>query len=337
MITLDGAQGEGGGQIVRTSLALSLLTSKPFRIVNVRAGRDKPGLRQQHLTAVQAAATVGSARVEGAQVGAREFAFYPGTVRPGEYRFDIGTAGSTTLVLQTILPPLMLADTPSRLILIGGTHNPHAPPYDFLKRAFLPLIGRLGPRVDLELHRYGFYPPGGGEVRVKISPRSHLEPLKLTQAGVLSRSARAVCVKLPPTVGERELSIVKQLLQWQPHELYTEVSDNAASPGNFLTLDFVMEELTEVVTGIGERGVRAEDVARLVCEEAMQYTAHGAPVGEHLADQLLLPLALAGAGEFVTGPLSLHSTTNMDVIGNFLPVRFATRHDGGGRVRVSVV
>lgn len=330
--------GEGGGQIVRTSLALSLITGKPFRIENVRAGRDKPGLRQQHLTAVRAAATVGSARVDGARVGASEFTFHPGEIRPGEYRFDIGTAGSTTLVLQTVLPPLMLAGSGSKLTLTGGTHNAHAPPFDFLQRAFLPLIARMGPVIDLQLVRFGFYPPGGGELSVAIKPSAQLRPLEiLSSGGVAGRSARAVCVKLPESVAQRELRVVGNVLGWDDRELCSEVSQNGLSAGNYLCLEFQREQVTEVVTSLGERGVPAEEVARRACEEALGYLAHEAPVGEHLADQLLLPLALAGGGAFQTGPLSLHTITNMEVIGKFLPVRFRTENLERGSVRVSVV
>ena len=162
MITIDGSFGEGGGQIIRTSCALSLITGKPFRIYNVRARRDKPGLQRQHLTAVNSAAQIGSAQVDGAGVGSTEFTFRPGHVVPGDYTFSIGTAGSTTLVLQTVLPPLMIATAPSRITLEGGTHNVHAPPFEFLQKTFLPLVNQTGMCVSLELERYGFYPPGGG-------------------------------------------------------------------------------------------------------------------------------------------------------------------------------
>src|SRR5437762_121940 len=196
MLTIDGSFGEGGGQIIRTSLALSLITGTPFRIYNVRARRAKPGLQRQHLTAVNAAAEVGNAQVDGAQVGAREFTFRPGKVQPGAYTFDIGTAGSTTLVLQAILPPLMCAAEPSLVVLRGGTHNVHAPPYEFLARTFLPLIARMGPRVHVELVRYGFYPPGGGQFNVYIEPAAHLTPLELIARGEFkSRRARGLVVR----------------------------------------------------------------------------------------------------------------------------------------------
>jgi RNA 3'-terminal phosphate cyclase (ATP) len=326
MLTIDGSQGEGGGQIIRTSLALSLITGKPFRIYNVRARREKPGLQRQHLTAVLAAAAIGGAQVEGASLGSSAFTFTPGTVKPGDYSFPIGTAGSTSLVLQTILPPLMIADAPSTLAFEGGTHNIHAPPYEFIARAFLPLINRMGVRVSAELERYGFYPPGGGRINVRIEPvaRGALAPLELlTRREIRARRARALVVKLPPTVGERELTVVREQLGWNEEEgdeLRVETSTNAHSPGNVLTLEIESEHLTEVFTGIGERGVRAETIAERASDEAAAYLETGAPVGEHLADQLLIPLALAGGGSYTTGQPTLHTTTNIEVIRMFLDV-----------------
>jgi RNA 3'-terminal phosphate cyclase (ATP) len=325
MLTIDGSVGEGGGQIIRTSVALSLITGKPFRVYNVRARREKPGLQRQHLTAVLSAAEVGRARVDGASVGSREFTFTPGEVAAGNYRFSVGTAGSATLVLQAVLPPLMTAAGPSTLVLEGGTHNPHAPPYEFIKRAFLPLVGRTGPTVSIELERYGFYPPGGGRLRVTIAPAAERRRLDLDERGlILSQKARALVVKLPASIAERELAVVGQQLGWPADLLEVEFSENAHSPGNVLTIEIEGENVTEVFTGMGQRGVPAERVAAEVIEEVQSYLETGAPVGEHLADQLLIPLALAGGGSYVTGPLSLHTTTNIDIVRLFLPVEIET-------------
>jgi len=325
MLTIDGSFGEGGGQIIRTSVALSLISGKPFRVYNVRARREKPGLQKQHLTAVLAAAEVGRARVDGAAVGSREFTFTPGEVVPGEYHFAVGTAGSTTLVLQAVLPPLMTARGPSALLLEGGTHNPHAPPYEFIRNSFLPLVGRTGPTVSAELERYGFYPPGGGRIRVSIAPAAERRRLDLDERGVvLSQKARALVVRLPESIAERELAVVGQQLGWPPDLLEIESSQNALSPGNVLTVEIEGENLTEVFTSIGRRGVPAERVAAEAVEEARRYLEGGAPVGEHLADQLLIPLALAGGGSYVTGPLSLHTRTNIEVVRMFLPVEIET-------------
>lgn len=337
MLTLDGSFGEGGGQIIRSSLALSVITGKPFRVYNVRARRTKPGLKRQHLTAVMAAAEICGARVEGAGLGASEFTFVPGETKPGEYSFPIGTAGATMLVLQTILPPLMISHEPSVVTLEGGTHNKHAPPFDFLQKSFLPLVNRTGPHVTLELERYGFYPPGGGRINVYIEPRSVPERLELDERGeILSRCARALVVKLPASIAERELNVIAERLGFTGEELRVETSDNALSPGNVVMIEIRSQHLTEVITGVGERGVRAEQVAEAAAAEAAQYLATNAPVGEHLADQLLIPLALAGGGSFTTGPLSLHTTTNVEVIKMFLDVEIKTAQVGGNVWRVEI-
>ena len=178
-VAIDGAVGEGGGQTLRTSLALSLVTGRAFRITNIRAGRAKPGLLRQHLTAVRAAVEISDAACDGAEIGAGELVFRPGAVRAGDYRFAIGTAGSTTLVLQTVLPALALAGGPSRLTLEGGTHNPFAPPFDFLARTFLPVFNRFGPQVEATLTRAGFYPAGGGQIAVSVVPVDRLRPVEL--------------------------------------------------------------------------------------------------------------------------------------------------------------
>jgi RNA 3'-terminal phosphate cyclase (ATP) len=338
MLTIDGSFGEGGGQIIRTSLALSLITGKAFRVYNVRARREKPGLQRQHLTAVLSAAEVGRARAEGAGVGSKEFTFTPGGVAPGVYHFNVGTAGSATLVMQTVLPPLLVAGGPSEVTIEGGTHNPHAPPFEFIERAFLPLVNRTGPSARIALERYGFYPPGGGRLRLRVEPAREFRRLDLGERGlILSQRARALVVKLPDSIAERELAVVSQRLGW-PHDLLeVESSANALSPGNVLTVEIEGENATEVFTGVGRRGVAAERVASEVVDEVKRYLDAGAPVGEHLADQLLVPLALGGGGSYVTGPLSLHTTTNIEVVRMFLPVEVSTTQLTGGLWKVEVV
>lgn len=324
MLTIDGSFGEGGGQIIRSSCALSLISGKAFRVERVRANRAKPGLQRQHLTAVLAAAEIGGAQVEGAAVGAREFTFVPGEVRAGDYMFSIGTAGSTTLVLQTVLPPLMIVGEPSTVTLEGGTHNVHAPPFEFLERAFLPLVNRTGPHVQIELERYGFYPPGGGRINVLIEPRGVPQRLDLLERGeVWNVRATAKAIKLSPNIAERELKVIEEKLGWTNDELRLEISDNAFSAGNILLAEIESEHVTEIFTGIGERGVRAETIAERVAEETQDYLETGAPVGEHLADQLLIPLALAGGGSYLTGKPSLHTTTNIEIIKKFLNVEIS--------------
>jgi len=324
MITIDGSTGEGGGQILRTSLSLSLVTGKAFRVEKIRAGRSKPGLLRQHLTAVNAAATIGSANVKGATLGSQMLEFEPGTIVSGDYTFAVGTAGSATLVLQTILPALLTASKPSRLTLEGGTHNPFAPPFDFLQKTFLSVINRTGPHVTATLERYGFYPAGGGRFVVNIEPAPKLSPIQITERGEFkTRCARAIYASIPSDVAQRELAVIAEKLGWPVESLKAEPVRNSACPGNILLLELESDALTEVFTGFGERGVQAETVANAVVKRAREYLVSGAPVGEHLADQLLLPMALAGSGSFTTTKVSRHAQTNMEIIGKFLAVEFA--------------
>lgn len=336
MIVIDGSQGEGGGQVLRTSLALSLVTGKAFRIENIRAKRKSPGLLRQHLTAVNAAARIGNAAVEGAELHASALTFEPQGVNAGQYRFAIGTAGSTMLVLQTILLPLVLADAPSTVSIEGGTHNPTAPPFDFMDQAFLPLLRRMGAKVELELVRPGFYPAGGGEIRVTIQP-AKLGALEIKQRGeIVLRRARAVVANLPYGIAEREAKTAGAELGWPEECLVAHTLNGSVGPGNFLSITVGSEHVTDVFTGFGQRGVRAEQVAHGAAKEAKRYINSGAAVGEHLADQLLLPMALGEGGTFTTTPLSSHATTNMDVIRRFVDASFAVDEVTNGMVRVRV-
>ena len=321
MITIDGSFGEGGGQILRTSLALSLVTQTPVRIERIRARRPKPGLQRQHLTAVEAAAAVSGAQVEGAALGAQRVTFSPGPVRAGDYRFSVGTAGSTTLILQAVLPALLTAEGESTLTLEGGTHNPMAPPFDFMQRVFLPLLERMGAQVEVSLERAGFYPLGGGKLVARVKPIAQLVPLELRERGALRRtSARALVARLPRHIAERELSVIADKLDLPDDCLTVEEETTSVGPGNVVTLEVESAHVTELFTSFGARGKPAEQVARQVVREARHYLKAEVPVGQHLADQLLLPLAVAGGGSFVTLPLSPHATTNIEVIKRFLPV-----------------
>lgn len=325
MVRIDGSKGEGGGQVLRTSLALSLVTGTPFQMVNIRAGRAKPGLLRQHLTAVKAAAEVGAAEVTGAELGSRELTFKPGALSPGNYYFAVGTAGSATLVLQTVLPALMMASGPSSLRLEGGTHNKAAPPFDFLEKAYLPLVRRMGPKVEAVLERHGFFPAGGGKLRVDVQP-APLRPLTLLERGrVKRRQATALIAQIPFDVAKRELATVEQGLKWRPDELRTEELKRSVGPGNVLTLEVESEHVTEVFTSFGERGVRAEDVAGQAVEETKRYLDAEVPVGEHLCDQLLLLLALAKGGTFRTLPLDGHAETQLHTFAHFLDVKVDVR------------
>jgi len=326
MVLIDGSFGEGGGQILRTSLGLSLVTGKPIRIVNIRAGRKQPGLLRQHLTAVNAAARVGCAELTGAVIGSTELTFAPQVINPGQYSFAVGTAGSATLVLQTVLPALLIAREPSTLTLEGGTHNPFAPPFDFLAKVFLPLINRMGARVTAELERPGFYPAGGGKFRVAIEPAADgLRQLDLVEPGeIRARCARALISGLPLHIARRELEVVAQKLSWKEEWLRVEKVDNARGPGNVVMIEIQSEHVTEVFTGFGQRGVRAEAVAKEAVTAGRQYLMSQAAAGEHLADQLIVPLALAGGGSFTAVRLSRHLTTNIEIMRKFLEIDVET-------------
>jgi RNA 3'-terminal phosphate cyclase (ATP) len=321
MLKIDGSVGEGGGQVLRTALGLSALTGQPFEIENIRARRKKPGLMRQHLTAVQAAAQICGGKAEGASLASTGLRFLPGTVRAGEYAFAIGTAGSATLVLQTVLPPLLTADAPSRLTIDGGTHNPTAPPVDFLEGSFLPFVNRMGPKVAVRLERWGFYPAGGGRLVVDIAPTARLEPFHLGERSpIRKKTARAVVSNLPRVIAQRELEVVRELLGFEASWLEVREVRDAHGPGNVLNVELEMDHHCEVFTGFGQPGVPARAVAEEACQEARRYLASGQPVGQHLADQLLVPLAMAGEGAFRTGPPSRHTLTNIDVIRKFLAV-----------------
>lgn len=323
MIEIDGSTGEGGGQMLRTSLSLSMATGKPFRIHRLRANRKKPGLKRQHLTAVRAAAEISGAIVQGDELNSREVTFEPGPVTPGHYRFDIGSAGSTTLVLQTVLPVLMLAEEPSHLTLEGGTHNGMSPPLDFLEKSFLPLLGKMGPKVSLKLVRRGFYPVGGGHFEATIQPVDKLKPLTILEREKKPVcSAKAIVSQLPEHIGERELDVLNRRLPFGSWQRDVETDQTARGPGNVLLVQIEMGTVTEVFSALGEKGMPAERVAAGLARVCKPFLKANAPVGSHLADQLLVPLALGQGGKFRTlFPLSLHTTTNIEVIQKFLDVQ----------------
>lgn len=321
MIEIDGSEGEGGGQVVRNACALSLVTGTPFRIIKIRGGREKPGLMRQHVTAIEAACTVGSATCEGLTVGSSEIVFRPGRIVAGEYTFAVGTAGSTGLVLQTLLMPLVLADQPSRLVLEGGTHNMLAPPFDFIVKSFLPIINRMGPTVTARLVRPGFYPRGGGRIEVDVTPAPLRAIECVSRGAIVDRSALAMFAAIPPGVADREIATARKLLGWPDETFAVRELPESQGPGNILLLEAAFEHVTEVVSGFGKLGVSAERVAQTAVSRMAGYLASDAFAGPYLADQLLLPFALAGGGAFTTVKPSQHSYTAAAVIEQFLDRR----------------
>jgi RNA 3'-terminal phosphate cyclase (ATP) len=320
-IVIDGSQGEGGGQILRSSLSLSAVTGIPVRVEHIRAKRPKPGLARQHLTSVLAAAQVCGAQVEGAELGSRELTFHPQTPLAGDYHFDIGSAGGCSLVLQTVLPILLRAAGPSRVVICGGTHNGMAPPFEFLRDVFCPLLHRCGASVTVELERHGFYPAGGGRLIATVQPWSMPVPLDVVERGrFVERRAVAVTANLPAHVGEREARTFKHALHWS-HAEVDETSVSADGPGNIFLVWLRYAQVCEVISVVGEQRKSAERVAQEVARDTRRYLESTAAVGEHAADQLLLPLVLGAGGRFSTLAPSEHLRTNAAVIAAFLGER----------------
>ena len=335
MIEIDGSAGEGGGQILRTSLALSMCTGQPFTLTKIRAGRAKPGLMRQHLTCVNAAAEICGAEVHGAELNSQSLAFAPGPVRAGDYTFNVGTAGSCTLVLQTVWPALLMADTPSRLTLGGGTHSPMAPPFHFLERSYAPLLRKLGANVELTLRRLGFYPAGGGEIDVTIWPaKNQLQPFDLNARGAkVEGFAECFAPALPHSVARRELEQLGVALGWREAQLREAPCRQNEGPGNALLATLAYENVCEVFTAFGEKGVSAEKVARDLVRQVRAYQMSEAALGPHLADQWALPLALAAwqrqrEASYTCTELTPHAKTNFEVIERFLPVRSSASGSG---------
>ncbi len=326
----------GGGQVLRSALSLSMVSGRPFRIVNIRAQRSRPGLLRQHLTAVLAAAEICGAEVEGAQLGSMALSFKPGAIKAGDYSFSIGTAGSCTLVLQTLLPALLRASDNSRLLISGGTHNPAAPPSDFLQHAWLPLLRRMGAQLELTLLRHGFAPAGGGQLELHVQP-GQLQPLHLEERGaVLDQQARCLLAGVPGHVGARELERLAKRLKLPEEALHFVHLPQEHGPGNTLLLEVRCEQLSEVFAAFGQPRVRAEKVADQVTEQARDWLGSGTAVAEHLADQLLLPMALAGGGSFTTPRRTAHLDSNIQVIEAFMPIRIHCEPLGPQCLRVSV-
>ncbi|MEM9168523.1 MAG: RNA 3'-terminal phosphate cyclase [Pseudomonadota bacterium] len=328
MIIIDGSQGEGGGQILRSALSLSACTGQPFRIRNIRKNRSRPGLMRQHLTCIRATEEVCGGKATDAHIGSTELTFSPGDIRGGSYNFNIGTAGSTSLVFQTVLPALLAADEPSCVELSGGTHNAASPPFEFIDEVFLPMIKRSGGIVSATLQRRGFYPAGGGRWTAFIEPL--LEPRDLTLEGASatpSISVEAATANIPESIATRELATAKDMLGL-PDDALTQKVYESDGPGNVVLIRIDWPERREIVTGFGKHGVSAETVAKRACAEAKSLIAHGGVVGPHLADQLLLPMALGAGGQFETAEPSAHFVSSVDVIKAFLDVEITIK-DGG--------
>jgi RNA 3'-terminal phosphate cyclase (ATP) len=340
-IAVDGTLGEGGGQVLRSALSLSLLTGEPFHLSRIRANRERPGLRPQHLAAVQAAARVSGARVCGDRVGSDEIEFSPGPVRPGDYLFDIGTTGATSLVLQTLLQPLALAAGRSRVTIRGGTHVPWSPCFHFLDWHWRPVLHRIGIPFDLAMTMAGFYPEGGGELQARIPGGARPGPLHLTERGAL-RAVRGLSAvaNLPREIAERQrrqaLRGLRVLLPDVAPEVVMEEFP-ATTRGTVLLLLAEFELGQACCFALGARGKRAERVADETVDALAAFLQSDGAVDPWLADQLLLPLAVAdGPSALRTSEVTSHLLTNAEVIGRFLPARIRVDGPIGGPATIQV-
>jgi len=318
MKIIDGSQGEGGGQILRSTLALSMCTGTPVRIENIRAGRKKTGLLRQHLACVRASKRISNAKVIGDELGSSVVEFRPGAIQAGTYDFAIGSAGSTSLLFQTVLPALLMADSQSIVSFSGGTHNDLAPSFDFIKHCFIPALKTINLDIDAKLHSYGFMPNGGGKWTATIKPINGMGALDMISVGKFE-SKRAIVTQsgVSKSVAERELARIKHKLQWADADLHINQVESIG-PGNIVSLRVSDGNVCEVIDAVGSKKLSAERVAGRAAAAMKRYLGSGAAVGEYLCDQLLLPLALGNGGRFTSLTPSLHTQTNIDTIKSFL-------------------
>lgn len=345
-LKIDGSYGEGGGQILRTSLALSALLRQPIEITNIRAKRNRPGLRPQHLTGVRALAEISQAELQGDAMGSTSISFAPRQIRSGRYTFDVaeearrGSAGATSLLFQTLALPLAYGPIPSEVTLRGGTHVPWSPPFHYLTEVLLPTLGRLGYRANLELERWGWYPMGGGGMHLRVEPLAGLQAITLGERGRLKTiKGLSAASNLPSHVAERQARRAKERLKALGLPLEMEVTlAPSTGQGSFLFLVALSEDGIGGFSSLGARGKRAEAVSDEAVDELIRYLESGCAVDEHLADQLIPFLALAqGNSRFTTSRISQHLLTNIWVARHFLSVELIVEGEEGSPGAVEVI
>ena len=320
MIELDGSEGEGGGQTVRTALSLSTLTGQPFHITDIRAGRPDPGLKPQHLAGVRLVQQLCSARVEGGYAGSRELTFFPGTLSGGTHEYDVGTAGSLTLLMQSALPALVASPLETGLMLTGGTNVRWSPPVDHYQMVLFPLLRRMGAELEMTVLSRGFHPKGGGTVRLRVKG-GPLSPLRLEERGELLRVLGRSCVQdLPEGVADRMLASARREF---PDMIAEKVVSTGRSPGAGLTLAAVYGGTILGWSALGERGLPSEKVGREAASCLSKAVEAGGTLDSRTADQMITYMALAGGDScFTVGRMSGHLASQMRLLPRFLPVRF---------------
>lgn len=338
-IRIDGSHGEGGGQIVRTALALAAIVGRPVELVKIRARRKNPGLQAQHLTAVTALAQVAEAQVEGAELGSTALTFRPRQVKGGDFVLDVGTAGATTLVFQALVWPLSLGANRGQLVIRGGTHAPWSPPFHYARDVFLPAAAALGLQASLELLRWGFYPRGGGGIRGEVQAGTTFKPVELLSrpAPTTVRGISAVA-NLPKTIATRQRDRAAKRLKAEGLAPELEVVEAVGfGQGTFLILEVPGEPVPAGFSALGERGKPAEGLADEAVDQLLAFARSGAAVEAHLADQLLIPMALAaGRSAMTVGRITDHLATNAWVIEQLLPAKVSIEGRVGTAGRVTV-
>ena len=331
-IHIDGRHGEGGGQILRTALTLSSICHVPLYIHHIRGNRKKPGLRPQHLIALHSLATITKARVQGATIDSSELIFEPGTIHEGNYSFHIGTAGSTGLVLQAIIPVLLFGKNSSQIRITGGTHVPWSPSFHYLKTVFLPALQLMGANLTVAIDKWGWYPKGGGTIRAVIKNTKNLTPIHLFNRGKLRYLHILSAVSnLPLSIAERQQDqSVKRLEHFRLTPTTSIENAPSSGQGTVLFLHAQCEGGGGGFTSLGKKGKRAEEVANEACDECIKFLHSRGVIDMHLADQLVLYMALArGHSTLITERITEHLLTNIWVIEQFLPVTFEIEKETG--------
>lgn len=330
MVEIDGSYGEGGGQILRTSLSLSCLLKKPFRIYNIRKNRKKPGLMAQHLVCVKASQALTNAQVKGDSIGSTELFFSPGDVRSGSFYFDVKTAGSTSLILQTIIPSLIFSSKKSNVVLKGGTHVPFSPSFHYLEGVFAYFLKKIGIEINVTIERYGFYPKGGGQIRAEIYPLKEIKPLRIKDRGIIKRiKGYSGAGNLPISIAERQKNAFVEKIKEKIKDVdsLVEIDVINAIPtlgqGTFIYAQLESENSVAGFTSLGERGKRAEIVGEDLAKDLIKHYNTGAAIDPYMSDQIILYLSLCKeSSEFTTSNISNHLMTNLWVISHFLNLKY---------------
>lgn len=333
LIEIDGSS--LGGQALFAALALSMATGRSFEMTGIRANRDEPGLLRRHLEALNIANQISGATLSGNRIGSQAVRVEPGKVKPGEYRFRLGMAASTGRIFQMIMPALLGAGAPSNVVIEGSTHSNDGPPFEYLEKTYMPVLAMMGAHVAVHLERHGFYPAGGGKMHCSVQPVKELSPIRLDERGpVLKRIIKVISAQISEKVARREQKVLDKKLPWPEECIEIVEVRNTAGPGNALLAEIYSKDMCEVVSSFGTKGTRAQIVSKTLAKRISEYTSSIAPVGVHLAEHLLLPLALAGRGGFRAVAWSKQAKATMAIASHFSGTKLEMQIDHAGCYQV---